>query len=239
MKLGLLECDHVSERFRHLSGDYADMFAALLAGAAPEMTVVRFDVCRDDRPAAVDDCDAYLCTGSRRSVYDPDGWIGELASFVRQAHDAGVPFVGICFGHQMLAEALGGKVERAAGGWGVGVHEIGIARPEPWMAPAAHRCRLQFMHQDQVVRLPPGGRVLGRTDHCPVAMLAVGDTMLGLQAHPEFTVPYADALLAERAELIGVERASAARRSLATPTDEDLVAGWIVHALHPTTEEAR
>ncbi len=237
MRIGLLECDHVSDRFRNLSGDYFDMFSSLLTRAEPDLDLVRFDVCDGVLPDTAEDCDAYLCTGSRRSVYDPDDWIGALASFVGTLHDRQVPYVGVCFGHQMLAFALGGKVERAATGWGVGVHTVEIEEPRAWMSPSARRCQLQFMHQDQVVGLPPGARVLASADHCPVAMLGAGTTMLGIQAHPEFTVPYADALLAERAELIGVQRAQAARRSLAGATDEDLIARWVMQALHTMTEE--
>lgn len=237
MKVGLLECDHVSERFRHLSGDYADMFASLLASSAPEVELVRYDVRHAHLPEGPDECEAYLCTGSRFSAYDTDDWITSLKDLVRAVHAAQRPFVGICFGHQILAEALGGTVERAEGGWGVGVHEVEITEAEPWMAPTAARCRLQFMHQDQVVRLPPGAQVVGRADHCPVAMMTVGPTTVGIQPHPEFTVAYAMALLTARAELVGRERADQARQSLGTPTDEDLLARWIVRALQTTPGE--
>jgi len=223
VRVGLLELDHVSERFRHLSGDYADMFGALLAG----MELVPFDVCNGEVPAAARDCDAWVCTGSRRSVYDDDEWIAPAAQFVRDVRDAGVPFVGICFGHQLLAHALGGSVEKAPTGWGVGIHPVRVVQEEPWMQPMQDKLQLHFMHQDQVMHAPEGAVVLGCTDHCAVAMFRVGDTMLGMQAHPEFTVPYADALLADRTERVGGDRAEEGRRSLTTPTDEGIVARWM------------
>jgi GMP synthase-like glutamine amidotransferase len=223
MRVGLLECDHVSERFRHLSGDYADMFGALLA----DVELVPFDVCRGEVPDTADECDAWLCTGSRRSVYDDDDWIEPASQFVRDVRDAGVPFVGICFGHQLLADSLGGSVEKAPYGWGVGIHPLRVVQSEPWMRPTKDKLQLHFMHQDQVVRPPSDAAVLGCTDHCAVAMFQVGDTMLGMQAHPEFTVAYADALLADRTERVGGDRAEEARRSLTTPTDEAVVARWL------------
>jgi len=225
VRVGLLECDHVSERFRHLSGDYADMFGALLGDV--DVDLVPFDVCNGGGPDAPDECDAWLCTGSRRSVYDEDAWIAPASQFVRDVRDAGVPFAGICFGHQLLADALGGSVEKAPYGWGVGIHPVRVVQSEPWMHPMQDELQLHFMHQDQVVRPPRDAVVLGCTDHCTVAMFRVGDTMLGMQAHPEFTVAYADALLADRTERVGGDRAEEARRSLTTPTDEAVVAQWL------------
>jgi GMP synthase-like glutamine amidotransferase len=229
MRVGLLECDHVSERFRHLSGDYADMFGALFGEA---LELVPFDVCLGGVPDAPDACEAWVCTGSRRSVYDEDEWIAPASQFVRDVRDAGVPFAGICFGHQLLAHALGGSVEKSGYGWGVGIHPVRVVRSEPWMEPAHERLNLHFMHQDQVIKAPPDDAiVLACTDHCEVAMFRVGDTMLGMQAHPEFTVAYADALLADRTERVGGDRAEEGRRSLTTPTDEAIVARWLTRFL--------
>jgi GMP synthase-like glutamine amidotransferase len=234
MRVGLLECDHVAPRFRHIAGDYRDMFGALLAPAAPDVTLVPFDVCNGQFPLSVDDCEAYLCTGSRSSAYDRTDWIVRLLDFVRELHAARAPFVGICFGHQVLAQALDGRVERAGGGWGVGVHGMDVVRAEPWMQPPRQDCRLQYMHQDQVVRLPPGGERLGQTDHCPVAMFGVGETMLGIQGHPEFPIAYGDALISERVERIGADRAVHGRTSLAQPVDDGLAARWIARFVAPT-----
>ena len=142
-----------------------------------------------------------------------------------------MPFVGICFGHQLLAQALGGTVERAAVGWGAGVDGRDVEHRAAWMAPPTDELALHFMHQDQVVELPPGGRVLGRADHCPVALLEVGPTTMGVQAHPEFTRAYTDALLADRVARIGDAEVAAARAGLARRTDEATVARWMARVL--------
>jgi len=231
MKIGLLECDHVHERFRHIAGDYREMFAALFSRHAPQTAIQPFDVCNGEFPPSLDACDAYLTTGSRFSAYDDVGWIHTLKNFTRRIHEAKKPFVGVCFGHQVMAEALGGKVARAETGWGVGVHNVeAIDRGsyELWMRPEQSICALQYMHQDQVERLPEGAVVIGRSDHCPVAMFRAGDSMLGIQAHPEFPKAYSEALLLDRVERIGEEQVKKALASLSQPTDESVVARWIV-----------
>ena len=231
MKIGLLECDHVLERFRHITGDYRNMFAALFERHAPDLKLQPFDVCNGEFPASMDACDAYLATGSRFSADDDVDWIHSLKDFVRRLRRADKPFVGVCFGHQILAEALGGKVVKAEQGWGVGVHNIEIGGHDAWMRPERRECGLQFMHQDQVVRLPESGVALGASDHCPVAMFRVGERMLGIQAHPEFSKDYSEALLLDRVERIGEAKARAALSSLSQATDEAAVAKWMAEFL--------
>ena len=225
MKIGLLECDHVLPEFRAIAGDYRDMFRAFLPG----VELAYFDVCNGHFPAPDDDCAAYLCTGSKYSVYDEIDWILALKSFVKQVYDVGrKKFIGVCFGHQMLGEAFGGKVEKAATGWNVGVHKFEIFRQENWMTPFQSPLNLLMMCQDQVVRLPEHSMVLGRTATCPVALFRVGDRMLGIQGHPEFPVAYEAALLESRRNRIGAEKTDAALASLPTPLDGALFAQWIM-----------
>ena len=158
MKVGLLGCDHVLEKYAHIAGDYPQMFADLFSRHAPQLQLVNFDVRNGEFPASVDACEAFVCTGSRYSAYDEDDWIQELKNFLRQLRDAEKPFVGICFGHQMMAEALGGKVEKSAHGWGIGVHSLNVIKQERWMQPEQSRCGIQYSHRDQVVRLAHRGR---------------------------------------------------------------------------------
>lgn len=229
MKVGLLECDHVAEPLRHIAGDYCEMFADLFRRRAPQLELLNFDVRNGEFPASVDACEAFVCTGSRFSAYDPDDWIQELKGFLRRLREAEKPFVGICFGHQVMAEALGGKVEKAAQGWGIGVHALNVVNAESWMQPAQAACGIQYSHRDQVVRLPENGVLLGESDHCPVAMFRVGETMLGIQGHPEFPADYVEALVRGRTELIGANLVNAAR--FHAPTDEDVITAWLTKFL--------
>jgi GMP synthase-like glutamine amidotransferase len=231
--IGLLQCDHVDDRHRAIAGDAVNMFRALLSPHVPGLDLVPYDVIGGELPAGPDACDAWVCPGSRHSVYEDLDWISEVSVFVRDVRDAGVPFAGICFGHQLLAQALGGRVDRAAGGWGAGTRRVTVDRHERWMDPPAASLALHFMHQDQVEVVPPGGVVLAHAEHCPVAVLRVGKSMVGVQAHPEFPAAYVDALLSDRVTRIGDAEVAAARASLAQPTDEVTVARWLAQVLAP------
>jgi GMP synthase-like glutamine amidotransferase len=235
MKIGILECDHVDERLRDIAGDYRDMFTALFKKHSQEFEFEFFDVCEGQLPRSLESCDAYLCTGSRYSAYDNIEWINRLKDFLREGHSAGVPFVGICFGHQVLAEALGGKTVRSPEGWGVGIQGLEVVRPEVWMKPKRSSFKLHFMHQDYVQRLPDDGILLGTSAHCPNAMFRVGNTALGIQAHPELTSEYSEALLLNRLERIGETRVRAAQLSLSEATDDDTLLQWIVNFITQVT----
>ena len=224
-RAGLLVVGHVDERSRHIAGDYPELFSALLAPVGLE--VVPYAAEAGQLPTSLDECDGWLCSPSRLSVYDDEPWIKDVEQLMRDAIDRERPFVGVCFGHQLLAQTLGGRVERAADGWGVGVQEFEIVEQLDCMRPALERCSLIASHQDQVVDVPSAARVIARSDYCPVAGLAVGERMWTLQGHPEFVPAMADHLLAGRVELIGVERVQTARSSLSTPTDREVVARWI------------
>lgn len=223
MKIGLLECDHVLEKYRPVAGDYRNMFPALFPG----LDFTLFDVCNNQSPASVDDCDAWLCTGSKYSVYDDIDWIRQLKVFVKELYESGKPFVGVCFGHQMLGEALGGKVQRAAVGWCVGAHTFEVTRRESWMTPFRPAFDLLMLCQDQVQVLPENSTVLARAADCPIGMFRVGEHMLGIQAHPEFAPAYLEAVLPDRIGRVGVEKTERALQSLDRPLQRKLIAGWV------------
>jgi GMP synthase-like glutamine amidotransferase len=223
MKIGLLECDDVVGRFPQIRGGYREMFAALLPG----FEFRYYDAHRGRLPSSSAECDAWMCTGSKHSVYDGTRWIADLAAFIRSIDK---PYVGICFGHQMLAHAMGGDVAKARQGWGVGVLPLEILKKEPWMDPPVASVRIQHMHQDQVQRLPENSVLLGRSPHCEIAMFRVGETMLGIEGHPEFTVEYGAALIKARRAQIG-ERANKALDSLKDRTDGATVGRWIANFL--------
>jgi GMP synthase-like glutamine amidotransferase len=227
VRVGYLAVDHVADHLRPIAGDYLDMFSRLFSDHAPDVEFVEHDIIGGDPLPDPDTYGAILIPGSRHGVHDEGvGWIEDLSEFVREADEAGTAMVGICFGHQLLAHALGGRVARAQNGWAVGVHEADVVAPESWMTPPDERFRLLVSHQDQVVQLPPGAELVATSAHAPIAAYRRG-RVLGLQGHPEFVAPYADALMTERVERIGEPVVRASRATLDTPTDHAVVAAWI------------
>lgn len=232
-RIGLLVCDHVSPEFDHISGDYPDMFQNLV-GSAPDVELVPYDLAAGEFPASPDECDGWLTTGSRHSVYDPVRWIERLADLTRDIVASGRPFVGVCFGHQMIAHALGGRVERAARGWGVGVKEVRVAEPPEWLGLDDYR--VLNSHADQVTELPEGAVVLGGNDHCPVSLMALGDNVVGIQGHPEFVPAYVEALVrARRGTVIPDDVCEAALASLAREPDTrpigEAIVGFLIRRI--------
>jgi GMP synthase-like glutamine amidotransferase len=219
MKVGLLECDDVVGRFPEVKGGYREMFAALL----PDFSFRYYEAHRGQLPTSASECDAWMCTGSKYSVYDGSRWIADLAAFIRSLDK---PYVGICFGHQMLAHAMGGEVAKAKQGWGVGVLPLEILKKESWMEPPMQEVRIQHMHQDQVQKLPENSVLLGRSAHCEVGMFRIGETMLGIEGHPEFTVEYGAALINARRPQIGAQT-DRALNSLKEKSDGPVVGRWI------------
>lgn len=239
MHVGLLACDEVAERFRDIAGGYEKMFERLLSPHVPGLRFTRFDVQagKGSIPADPRMCDAWITTGSRASVYDDAEWIRALERFVMQIADSDRPFVGICFGHQLLARTLGAEVKRAPGGWGVGVLPMRVVRTEDWMTPELSTVRMQYMHADQVTAPPDGATLLGEAPHCPVAMFQRGPRLLGIEAHPEFPAAYARALIEDRRSRIGEQAVDDALARVGEPTDSAVIGGWIARFLGTGNEE--
>ena len=171
-RIGILQADSVREEFQDAFGSYPGMFRSLLSQAAADASLpvdfAVFDVEHGEYPAEIDACDAYVITGSRESVYADLPWIATLSNYVRSLHAARKKTVGVCFGHQLVAQALGGQTRPADVGWGVGVHRMRILAEERWMQPPLPAVSLLSSHKDQVVKMPPGARLLGSNDFCPI-----------------------------------------------------------------------
>ena len=160
-------CGHVAPAIAATEGDYPELFDALLAPHGVELQV--FDVDEGELPASLDDCDGWMTSPSRSSVLGEDPWLPGALELVRRIVDEERPFAGICFGHQVLGQAMGGRVERAAGGWGVGAQRYSVVAPQPWMEPAppGGAFTLIASHEDQVTELPPGADAAGRDRPLP------------------------------------------------------------------------
>lgn len=233
MTLGVLLCDSVHPDRLHIEGDYPDIFTNLFRSCTPDGIAVSlrfYDVTANQYPEHLNECDGYLTNGASASVHDVDPWIARFEEFIRRLHRCETRLFAICFGHQMVAHALGGRVEKAQRGWGVGIHEVSITHEEPWMIPAAQSFRIISSHQDQVVELPPEAVVLASTPHCPVSLFRCG-TLVGIQGHPEFSIPYARALLDSRAGIIPEHVRRTASGSFHREADQALLVSWMVRFL--------
>jgi GMP synthase-like glutamine amidotransferase len=228
-RVGLLVVGHVDPKSVHIAGDYPELFDALLAPLGVELVPYALD--EDRFPDSLAECDGWICSPSRLSTYDDVRWLADAEALHREIVAREYRYVGICFGHQLLAQALGGKVARAGAGWGIGVQQYDVVDALPCMEPPLARFALLASHQDQVVDVPPDARVIASatSGYCPVAGLAVGERAWTLQAHPEFVPPLADHLLAGRLELIGAEPVARARASLTQPLDRVTIARWIAN----------
>jgi GMP synthase-like glutamine amidotransferase len=179
MKIGILECGHTMPEVKSKHGEFPDMFAQLLRGHG--FSFAAYDVEFMEFPEAVDSCDGWLLTGSKHGAYEDHAFIPPLEDFIRSAYAASIPLVGICFGHQIIAQALGGHVEKFPDGWALGLTEYA------WENGA--RLNLNAWHQDQVIKLPEGARTVASNAFCAHAALIYGDRAFTVQPHPEFSGP--------------------------------------------------
>jgi GMP synthase-like glutamine amidotransferase len=224
VKLGLLVCDHVRPEFLHVSGDYPDMFRRLFTNH-PDVDIVVYDVIGGEMPSDPAECDAWITTGSRYSVNDDEPWIRQLEQFVREVAKEKVAFVGVCFGHQLIAKALGGTVVKSDQGWGVGAKEVRVRED----LGLGRSYTVITSHQDQIDELPPGAEILGWNEHCPISMLGVGENMIGIQGHPEFDPAYSEALMeSRRGDLIPEATVEDGMSSLDRDIDGDRLVDWIL-----------
>ena len=188
MKIGILQTGHVIDEVQAEMGDYADVFERLLG--AQNFSFSRYWVVDGEFPKSAADADGWLLTGSRHGVYEDLPWIKPLEEFVREVHALGRPMVGICFGHQIIAQALGGKVEKFDGGWAVGHQDYAFTD--------GSTMRLNAWHQDQVTVLPKGATVTASNDFCKNAAFLLGDKIMTIQPHPEFDARMMQLLLTMR-----------------------------------------
>ena len=220
MKVAVLETGRPPGRLADDFGDYVAMLGHMLG---PQFTIERFDVTAGELPDNPAAHKAYVITGSPAGVYEPLPWIAPLFEFIRAAEHS--KMVGICFGHQAMAEALGGHVEKSAKGWGTGLHRYAIVRSEQWMDGTGN-IAVPASHQDQIIVQPPNTVVLAQSSFTPYAGLAWTDRpAISFQFHPEFSAEFAKALIAYRYD--AVPDGDAALASLDGANDNERVAGWI------------
>ena len=217
MLIGILQTGEAPDALRDQLGDYPAMFERLLSGHG--FTFRTWRVLDMDLPPAPDAADGWLITGSRYGAYEDHPWIPPLEEFIRAVHAAHVPMVGICFGHQIIAQALGGKVEKFDGGWAVGPQTYDFG---------GRAVTLNAWHQDQVTQLPESAKRIGTSLFCTNAALAYGDTIWTIQPHPEFRDDFVQGLIDTRGKgVVPDEKLAAAQARLGTPLNDLNIASEI------------
>lgn len=228
-RIGLLLVGHIDAGSLHVGGDYPELYTELLAPLDIELVTYRCD--EGQLPESVREQDGWMCSPSRLSVYDDIAWLRDVEQLLRDMVATETPYVGICFGHQLMAQALGAEVRKADYGWGIGAKHYEIVEPQSWM-DSTDDIVLAASHQDQVQQLPSEARLLARSDYCPIGGMLIGERAWTLQVHPEFSPSLADSLLATRLGLFGEEKASAARATLTEPLHQQRISGWISRFFH-------
>ena len=227
LKLGILQTNHdksieVGDAFPDDAHRFRDLFDA---------QEIRFDyriymTIGGEIPQDVNEQDAFMITGSPLSVLDKHIFTDDLYAFIRLCDQAKKPLLGACFGHQAIAVALGGKVERSSNGYNVGIESTQFHSTRPWMTPEASSVPMYVFHEDQVVELPEGCDLLGSTDHCKIASFAKDDHIFTTQAHPEFTHEFMACVLGFTEEKMPAADVKRAWQSMEAEQHGNLFGTW-------------
>jgi GMP synthase (glutamine-hydrolysing) len=191
---------------RERRGDYEDWIAAGLGVARARLHVVA--AAEGEAPPAPSAVAAVVVTGSSAMVSQREPWSERAAAWLRDAAAAGTPLLGICYGHQLLAHALGGRVGRNPRGREIGSVTLELrpdARGDPLLGVLPERAVVQATHVESVLELPAGARLLAGSGGDPHQAFAWGGRAWGLQFHPEFDADVIRAYLAARREILRAE----------------------------------
>ena len=236
MRLGILETDTLEPGIKEKYGSYAEMFQSLFLAVDDQLEFTVYPVIETTYPENMDECDAYLITGSKSSAYDNEPWIKQLRDYIVALHKHRRKLIGICFGHQIIALALGGLTEKSEKGWAVGSSISNIEKAKPWMGDVMTNAKKQFAllvsHQDQVTRLPVQAELIASNTFCTNASFQIANHILTFQGHPEFSADYLNYLMDKRRDIIGEEKYKKAMDSLRYHQDALLVVRWIIDFIH-------
>ncbi len=225
MKIGIIETGKPSETLAAEFGSYPDMFASLIGKSMPDARFFTKSVVSGETLGSPDAADGWLITGSRHGAYDDVIWIEPLEIFIHQCFGDKIPLVGVCFGHQIIAQAMGGKVHKSNKGWGVGPHKYSVSNRPDWMQDLTSEYCSHAIHQDQIQQLPASATVLSSSDFCNYAALLYGDTdfpdALTVQSHPEISADFVQQISKERlSKVVPAEVLATGLAPLGTPVND-------------------
>lgn len=228
MNAAILQCDNVLPKFQARFGDYPEMIEQMLHKVDLPLSFDTYNCKQGEFPADIHKYDFYLTTGSKASVYDDKQWIQRLIQFIKKLDKHEKKLIGICFGHQLIAVARGGKVERSDKGWGIGISTNLISAHPDWLPAKADKINILVSHQDRITDLPDDALVIAKSDFCPFFIVQWGKHFLSIQGHPEWEPEYSRALINERRAIIPGERIKTGLDSLQKEPDNLLFTRWIM-----------
>ena len=231
MHIGILVTNTDRSDFAKARPTDGEKFRALLQPLRPDWQFTAVLVRDGEFPKTIHDFDGYVITGSPASANGSEAWIEELMGFIRELEVARIPTIGICFGHQAIARALGGHVDKNPGGWGFGVSPTHFTAHETWMQPAQTTVNLYAAHTEQVIVLPKNAAILGGSAFCPIGSYKVGDHIFTTEYHQEMTPEFITDLSHEIEKSIGNSVAQRAREQFEIPADGKVFAQWMVQFL--------
>jgi len=235
VRIGILEADTLEPNIKEKYGSYAEMFQRLFLSVNDRIEFKVYRVIDDCYPDDIDECNGFLITGSKSSAYDNESWIIKLRNYIVELHKREKKLIGICFGHQLIAQALGGLTKKNEHGWGVGKVMADLQINKSWIHHSIKKFSLLMSHQDQVVSLPGHAELIASNAFCPNAAFQVGNNILTFQGHPEFSNDYLKYLMSKRRDKIGKEKYNKAIDSLCKKNDGQLVAQWIINFISEDT----
>ena len=242
MKLTIIETGLPPQAIRADWPRYPAMFERLIGPNLPDITFESVPVVEGAPFPSLDTVEAILVTGSAAGVYEDHAWMAPLFDFIQRAGESRIPQIGVCFGHQAIAAAMGARVEKSDKGWGLGRHIYDVRHQPDWMTGLTGKTfSLGVSHQDQVLSLPDGATVVASSDFTPYAALDYGDTpAISFQGHPEFSSGFCCALYnVRRGTAFSAERVDEACDSLGVPVDNALVGRWMAQFLSQSVRERK
>ena len=242
MKLTILETGLPPAAIRDDWPRYPAMFEELVAPHMPGLTFETIAVSEGAEFPALDSVESVLVTGSAAGVYEDHPWMQPLFDFIRRAGAANIPQIGVCFGHQAIAAAMGARVEKSDKGWGLGRHIYDVCHRPDWMTGLeGETFSLGVSHQDQVLSLPDGAILVAASEFTPYAALDYGDMpAISFQGHPEFSAGFCCALYnVRRGTAFSADRVDSACESLDTPVDNALIGRWMANFLNQNAPVAK